>query len=451
VRRFASLLAAVAVGGFAAVASPVPRASASEVAGYGMSALAVGVRYKLDSPGFLPTGDPAEGNIMDFDVPIARTGVSQGPVINALGSPFYPGDTAAHLGTALKVLAPPQFPPLPNDPILAESNYPPTPDKGSSTSFSQAGVGECKSDASANGAKVYATTLAQSIPGVVDVASSVTRNDVAIAADSVRSTATSSTGTINIAGVITIDGITGTAEATSNGAAAKPTANLNIGKVTVAGQAAYIDDSGVHVVGSGGGEGVVPQTQQMVNALLATDGLTVRTISPKTTIDGAAATSSAGALAISIDRLIPAIGVPGVPALEIPGAAPVILGTPDLPVHIDVLIGEARVSVAATQIPSFDIGLTAPTLPDLSGPTSVSADQFSSVSGPGASVDAALSAPPAPAESGGAELAIRPTSDQARGKGIPIGWVIVGVFGAFALSGPLLGYARWQLLEGRGK
>ncbi len=32
---------------------------------------------------------------------------------------------------------------------------------------------------------------------------------------------------------------------------------------------------------------------------------------------------------------------------------------------------------------------------------------------------------------------------------MPVGWVIVGIFGAFVVSGPLLGYARWQLLEGR--
>src|SRR3954452_11139181 len=76
-----------------------PGASGADVAGYNLSALAAGVRYQLNSPGFLPLGDPAEGTIMELDVPLARTGISQGPVINALASPAYPGDTVAHLGT----------------------------------------------------------------------------------------------------------------------------------------------------------------------------------------------------------------------------------------------------------------------------------------------------------------------------------------------------------------
>jgi hypothetical protein len=446
VRRRLTAVAAVTIG-LATCTFGAPGAHAASIAGYGMSALSAGVRYQLNSPGFLPVGDPAEGNVMEFDVPIARTGISQGPVINALASPLYPGDTAAHLGTALSTFGVPI--PIPNYPIIAESNYPPTPDKGASTSISQAGIGEGKSDASANGAEVFATTVAQSIPGVLDASTSVTRNSLAIADDKIRSTAVSTTDSVTIAGVITIDGITGTAEAISDGANAKPTANLNIGRVTVAGQAAYIDDTGVHIVGSGGGEGIIPGTQQMVNGLLNTDGIRVRTVSPKTTVAGATATASAGGLAITIDRQIPALGVPGVPALELPGAPPVILGTPDLPTHIEILIGEARVSVAATSIPSFAPDISTPALPDVGLGTSVEGDQFSSVTGAGTSVDAALTAPTGPSERGGAQLALQPTSEHGLGKAIPFGMIIFGIFVAVALSGPLLGYARWQLLEGR--
>jgi hypothetical protein len=172
----------------------------------------------------------------------------------------------------------------------------------------------------------------------------------------------------------------------------------------------------------------------------------VRTISPKTTLFGAQATASSGALAITIDRLVPALGIPGVPALELPGAPPVILGTPDLPTHTEILLGEARVGVNATAIPSLGGLVPEPILPDLGPGPIVSGDEFSSVTGAGSSAQSALNAP-AQSQSGGAQVALQPTG--ATGKGVPIGWVIVGIFGAFAASGPLLGYARWQLLEGR--
>ena len=103
-----------------------------QIAGSTLTALAVGVRYQLSSPGFLPVGDPAEGIIMELDAPFARTNISQGPLINAIASPAYPGDTVAHLGTALGTFGVPI--PIPNEPVLAEANYPPTPLHGASAS-----------------------------------------------------------------------------------------------------------------------------------------------------------------------------------------------------------------------------------------------------------------------------------------------------------------------------
>ncbi len=130
-----------------------PGASGAGVAGYGLSALAAGVRYQLNSPGFLPVGDPAEGTILELDIPIARTGISQGPLINAVASPAYPGDTVAHLGTAVGTFAP-DAPPIANYPVLAEANYPPTPLHGSTASFGQGGVGDGTATTSAEGATV---------------------------------------------------------------------------------------------------------------------------------------------------------------------------------------------------------------------------------------------------------------------------------------------------------
>ena len=436
------LLAAVAVVGLVAPPVTSPASADGGIAGYGLSALAAGVRYQLNSPGLLPTGDPAEGNIMELDIPLARTGISAGPVINAIASPAYPGDTVAHLGTALVTLAP-QFPAIPNDPVLAESNYPPTPGKGSSTSFGQNGIGEGSSVAGPNGAKVVARTVSQDIGGVIQIGSSSATNDITIADAKVTSAATSISGSITIADVITIESVTGRASAVSDGAKALPEATLQIGRVTVAGQASYIDRDGIHVSPNPAvGSGVIAGVQAMVNGLLNTDGISIRTIAPTTTKDAGLATAAAGGLAITLDRVVPAISIPGVPALEIPGAPPVALGTPTLPAHIEVLLGEARVSANATGIPMLGevvpgLGVSVP-LPSIEG-TSIESPPF----------DASGGATPVPAQDGQSALAVQPASEKTTGRGIPIGFVIFGAFVALAASGPLLGYARWQLLEGR--
>jgi hypothetical protein len=69
---------------------------------------------------------------------------------------------------------------------------------------------------------------------------------------------------------------------------------------------------------------------------------------------------------------------------------------------------------------------------------------------PGASLGGALGCATSGVGTAGPTLAVQPASGTGPlGKGIPVGWVIVGVFAAISLSGSFLGYARWQLLEGR--
>src|SRR5437764_682199 len=182
-KRILAIAGALVVGLAVPVGLAGP-ASAGTVAGYGLSARAVGVGFLLNSPGLLPTGD----TVMEFDVPFSRTQVSGGPFINAVASPVYPGDTAAHAGTALNTLAPLPFA-IPNYPIVAEANYPPTPQKGASASFGGGGVGEGTASTSATGATVVARTVAESITGVLDVATSITHNNVTISGDKVTSTA----------------------------------------------------------------------------------------------------------------------------------------------------------------------------------------------------------------------------------------------------------------------
>jgi hypothetical protein len=447
---------AVAVSGpvWAAVRAPVrPAAEGSEVAGYGMGALASAVRYQLNSPGLLPVGDAAEGNIFGVDMPFARITVTAGPVMGVVASPLYPGDTAAHLGTALATFGAPG---IPNYPVIAEANYPPAPGFGQDAAFAApaipgVGVGNAASHADANGATAEAHVSSLAVPTdapLIGVGSSRSFNKVTVQPDLVTTTAEAHTGTITIAGLITIADVSASATASSDGAKAKPAAQLEIGKVTVAGQPAYIDADGLHLVGQQPvGTGVAPGVETLLAKTLAEDGISIRTVSPRTTSDAGLATADAGGLVVILERTVPALGIPGVGS--IPGV-PVPLGTPDLPLHIELTFGTAKVGVNATGVPVDAIAT------DASGP-SAEVSGSSEVAeldpvGAGSSATAALG----PSTGGSRPTSgLQPAASTGRrapvGAPIPVPWIIAGVLVSIMLCGPLLGYARWQLLEGRSR
>jgi hypothetical protein len=442
----------VAVAGpvWAVVAPVRPAAEGTQVAGYGLRALAAGVRYQLNSPGFLPVGDAAEGTIFEFDVPFARSIVTQGPSTGVVASPIYPGDTAAHLGTALATFGAPG---IPNYPVVAEANYPPSPGFGQDASLNQAavpgaGAGTATSHAGPEGAKAVAhissVAVPPTAPAVVEVGSSSASNDVQLKDDLVSAQAVSHTGAVTIADLITIEGVTARATATSDGVKAKPVAELEIGRVSVAGQPAYIDADGIHLVGQQPvGTGVAPGVESLLQKTLATDGITIRAVSPKVTALDGQATADSGGIVITLVRTLPALGIPGLSSL--PGV-PIPLGTPDLPLQVEITLGMARVSANATGVPADDAILDTPLTPvDVSGASEVALDPV----GSGASASGALGS--APAMSPPTPLAPALSAGERRpfGSPIPVPWVVAGVLASIVLCGPLLGYARWQLLEGR--
>ncbi|HET6810565.1 MAG TPA: hypothetical protein VFH50_06110 [Acidimicrobiales bacterium] len=429
----------------------------SQVAGYNLSAQATGARYDLASPGLLPVGDPHEGTIMEFDVPLARGSVSEGPVVNSLGSPAYPGDTAAHLGTAIATFGGPA---LPNDPVVAEATYPPSPGHSGSEQFGPsgggAGAGTASATAGQDGGTAQSTAAATSFSpaGSTPAASadsSTTTTHIDLGATCVSAQATATSGAVDLAGgLIHIAGVTGTAAARSDGTKGVPDAHLAVGKVTVGGLAAFIDHDGIHLAGQQPvGYGVVAQVQAALNNALHTYGLGVKLIDPVTTVKPGAASADSGGLEVTIDRQLPATGVPGVPAISIPGQPPIPVGTPPAPLHIEVVYGGAKVSTDATIAPPFP-NLATPSLSPPGGTTGTgsgsavgsssslssplpSSGSVGGISGPGAapSLQLARSGAPAP------------------GVPAPAGWIIAGVLASLVLAGPLFGYARWQLLEGR--
>lgn len=450
----AALVVAI-VGAFAAPVWAATRSTAraaatgEPVAGYGLTARSTAIRYALASPGLLPVGDASKGDIFEVDVPIARTNVTGGPVIGVIASPLYPGDTASHLGTAIATFSP-QAPAIPNYPIVAEANYPPAPGFGQDAAFAApavpgVGAGSSASHAGPEGATADSQVNSVAMPvdaPLVSVASARTTNDVDLKEDSVVSTAEAHIGAINIGGVITIDGINAIATTSSDGKTPKPGAALEIGKVSVAGQPAFIDADGIHLVGQQPvGSGVAPGVEALLQKTLKTDGLSIRAISPKTSTENGVASADTGGVLITIERTIPAVGVPG---LAVPNVPP---GTPDIPLHIEITLGGAQTTATATVV-GADVE-AASTGTDLPG-ADVQGDQFAAdiaPVGPGASATGALGQPTSTA--GSLQPVAATGNPLPRGTPIPIAWVLAGVALSIALMGPLMGYARWQLLEGR--
>ena len=454
-RLLVALLAAV-VGfaltgpGWAAVSPVRPAADSTDVAGYGLQALAAGVRYQLNSPGLLPVGDAAVGTIFEVDVPFARSTVTQGPVIGVVSSPAYPGDTVAHLGTALATFGAPG---VPNYPVLAEANYPPSPNFGQDASLSSpavpgVGVGSAVSHAGEEGAtadaRISSVAIPPTPPASIEIGSSSASNTVKLEPRLVSAQAVSHTGAITIAGLITIEGVTARATATSDGATGKPAAELEIGRVSVAGQPAYIDAEGIHLVGQQPvGTGVVPGVESLLQKTLQTDGISIRAVAPKITSVEGQATADSGGISIVLTRTLPALGIPGVPSL--PGV-PIPLGTPDLPLRVEVTLGMAQATANATGVPGDDVAADTELPPaEVSGASEVAGD----VTGAGASVSGALGLPTPTRPAAELTPAVARNTPGPFGSPIPVPWVVAGVLASIVLCGPLLGYARWQLLEGR--
>ena len=458
--------------------------------GYNASTLAIGAQFAFNIPNLVPL--PNE-NLIEEDVPFARTNVGAGPVVDALAAPYYPGDVAADLGSLLAEFGAP--PGIPNDPLLAESKYPASPGYGSSATFgvspsnatpAQPSIYSADSDASDVGGDATGTLSdlaldkegsSSSVPtsnsaSPVDVGNISATDSVKVGASSVTDSASTQVSGIDIAGVVDIAGLTTSANATSDGTTGTPTSTLHMGAVTVDGQPAYIDNTGVHVTtASSSATGFEPaQLQELVNGTLSQDGITVALLSPTLTTNGAQASADAGGLQISISHQLDVPFIPGEPTIPVPQ-----LGNTGLPaglytVTTSITFGLAQASVSASTLTaaSGNSGNTGtappPTTPaasstspgTLSGSALASGNTgntgFNSVPGVSTPTESAQAA--APAEAAGTpavqpSLASSNTAFPIKGIPPPLGWTITLLIGCLILCYPLLLLARWQFIAPR--
>jgi hypothetical protein len=451
----------------------------TSLVGYNASALAIGSQFAFNVPGVVPL--PNE-NLIEEDVPFARMSVGSGPVVDSLAAPYYPGDVAADLGSLLQTFGAPALPL--NDPLLAESKFPTSPGYPAHATFDQdpsapAGsptVFSSTADASSSGGDATGTVTdlaldnlagLPSIPGVpatsgsslVDVGNISSTNTVTLGNSSITSVATAQVNAIDIAGLVDIAGLTSTANATSDGNTGTPTASLHLGQVTVDGTAAYIDGTGVHIASTAApSAGVTPaQLQQTVNATLAQDGISIRTLDPQLTSTGAMASANAGGLVVALSHQFDVPFIPGEPTIPVPE-----LGNVGLPAGLytattSVTFGLAQVSAtasgttsnsgagptsttsnAASATPSVGIAALGNTGNTGTGVFTGGSTQSLGATGPGSSAAAST---PTPAASPTTATA---ASFPIRGIPPPLGWTVVALLACILLAYPLLLLARWQ-------
>jgi hypothetical protein len=487
----AVVLAAVALVAVGPLAFVSRVGADSSIAGYNAGALGIGAQFAFNVPGVVPL--PGE-NLIEEDAPFARTNVGGGPVVDSIGASYYPGDIAANLGSLLATFgAPPQAAQL-NDTNLAHTQYPTSPSapghqtfgvSPSQTAPASPSVFYSTSNASSSGgdASGYLTDFSldnvggssaattsvlgatqNSAQSLVDVGNISATDKVSLTDSAITSTATSQVSAIQIAGMIDIAGLTSTANATSDGNTGTPTSALHLGQVTVDGESAYIDSTGVHITSSNApAASITPaQLQQTVDSTLAQDGLSIRVLDPKLTNQGPQATADAGGLVVSISHQLDVPFIPGEPTLPVPE-----LGNTGLPaglytVTTSITFGLAQANVQAANVTASSgntgAGATsAATSGSTTGNTGSGGFQtFGNTGNTGAGFSTSSVQPTGPGSSAAGSLP--PQSLQAPSsatdfpiKGIPapLGWVVVLL--ALSLIGayPFLLLAKWQFTPGR--
>jgi len=163
---------------------------------------------------------------------------------HALAAPVWPGSAAANAGTLLGVLGYPAQPEL-NDPVRAEVS------SGTATPTASLNAGVTTAEASVQTASGDTQDASSSVVSGAQggLGSESSKSTISLSsAGTLTATSTSSASHVTIAGVIDIGSINSTSKLTSaNAAAPTGTSNLTFGDVTVVGQPAYIDGSGLHM------------------------------------------------------------------------------------------------------------------------------------------------------------------------------------------------------------
>ena len=416
---------ALTVGGVVVKLSP---ARADVVLGsYSFIATAPGFEVTEDEPiaQAHPEGQGA--------IPYTTSLLTNGNVGYGLSSIAWPGATFANAGAVVGLVFPSQvggqptpdaisgvvkgLAPAANYPVRAEARTGSSPD-GSFTSIPGVTLA-----AHADTAKVEGVASVQSAeqPNVARYGNMRSDSVSTLTGSAGQAAATSVITDIDIGGAVKIKSVTSTATAQTDGAKAQASGGTVVQGLSIGGQAAYVDQDGVHI--GQPGQPANDAVNKAANQALAGLGMTIYVSQPQKELQGSSATYNAGAL---LFRWEP----PNNPSKNV----------------FTATFGGSRVSVAASQGSGFDVLSSSSESPATSGDFGGATTGVPPVV---PSLDTGGSATPsAPATSGPtASAAPSGTATQpttlvaATFAGISAGWLLLGLAAA-----ALLGVGSWRLM-----
>lgn len=269
-------LAVLSAGGGSAAAAPHLAAAAS--VNFTSAATAPVMQITEDEPNaqFHPEGDGDFG----YTLVTANPGLA-----NATAALVWPGSAAANAGTLVALLGGPSSLSALNDPVQAsaatggnQTSSSITAPTGSTMSASVVPTGPTDQHATATSVLAGGGLGAA---GSVGSSSSTSTIDYDSNTGVVALTAHSQATKVDVGGVVTIGSVTSSASATStDGLAPTMTGATDFHGMSIAGQQAYLDGSGVHVGAPGAPAG--PAAIDSVDAALASAGMEVYFTAPHT-------------------------------------------------------------------------------------------------------------------------------------------------------------------------
>jgi hypothetical protein len=234
-----------------AVAVTGPAANAdTALASYRVVAQAAGFNWTYDSPtsSFHPQADN--------ELPYAEAD-GDPTRAHAISSLYWPGAAGGNLGSLISLLTPPGVPPLPNsvlaalnDPVRAEASTTSTNQQATTTPTGTAMAASVipEPDATQEASSTASWAGAPLAPGTSIGAISAVANQTLGKDGKLVASATNSVKDVDIGGMIHAGLITtSAAEQSVNGGTPTLTSKITVGDLTIGGQKAYVDGSGVHM------------------------------------------------------------------------------------------------------------------------------------------------------------------------------------------------------------
>lgn len=331
-------------------------APGSALGSFGITATAPGFQITYDYPS-ASTHPLAEG-----DVPQSLTELQSGPLGYSLSSVAWPGSLAANAGSLSQLVnlpVPATVAPELNDPIRAEDRTggPPTVTNDSypgTTMTATASDTQMTADAIIAGASGPAP---QSGSGSTETSSQVS----VTGADSVAASAYSLVQDVTLAGLVHIAAVSSKASGTTSPSASSSSGSTLVSGLTIAGQAAYIDDSGVHLGQSGPGEPVNSVAASIAQQALSQAGMKIAISQPQSGNQSGHAGYTAGTVVFywpvpndsNGDTFTATFGGASISATASPGfGSGLVINLPDTSSLTGAALGTGSAGVSTAAVPT---------------------------------------------------------------------------------------------------